>query len=49
MLLGILDTDKDSYFHQRDWHPMPPAGTTFGIGDFLAFAEGPASPAAPSR
>jgi hypothetical protein len=46
-ILGILDTDKDSYFHQRDWQPMPPAGPSFAIGDFLAFADGPASPAAP--
>ena len=39
-ILGILDSDKDSYFHERDWQPMPPARTKFGIGDFLAFAEG---------
>ena len=25
-ILGILDSDKDSYFHERDWQPMPPAG-----------------------
>ena len=39
-ILEILDSDKDSYFHERDWQPMPPARTKFGIGDFLAFAEG---------
>jgi hypothetical protein len=48
-ILGIIDTDKDSYFHQRDWQPMPPAGRTFGIGDFLAFAAGPGSRAAPEQ
>jgi len=44
-ILGILDCDKDSYFHERDWLPLPPAGADFRIGDMLTFAEtGPDAP-----
>jgi hypothetical protein len=34
-ILGVLDADKDSYFHQRGSAPTLPA---FGIGDLLRFA-----------
>ena len=38
-ILGILDADKDSYFHQRGWTPIiPAAGARFRIGDLLRFA-----------
>jgi hypothetical protein len=39
-ILGLIDADKDSYFHERDWRPMSPPGADFRIGDLLTFAEG---------
>ena len=54
-ILGILDSDKDSYFHERDWQPMPTPDKNFAIGDLLAFAEdredrlAASQPAAPNR
>jgi hypothetical protein len=42
-ILGILDADKDSYFHQRGWTPTIPAAARgeFRIGDLLTFAGAP--------
>ena len=42
-ILGILDADKDSYFHQRGWTPTIPAAVRgeFRIGDLLTFAGAP--------
>jgi hypothetical protein len=40
-ILGILDADKGSYFHQPGWAPtIPPGGAGVRIGDLLRFAEG---------
>ena len=40
-ILGILDHDGDSYFHERGWTPPPPIASTPGecrIGHLLDFA-----------
>jgi hypothetical protein len=40
-ILGILDHDRDSYFHERGWAPTPPVASAPGecrIGDLLDFA-----------
>jgi hypothetical protein len=39
-ILGLLDSDKDSYFHERNWRPMAPAAASFRMSDLLAFAQG---------
>jgi hypothetical protein len=39
-ILGILDSDRRSYFHVRGFRPMAPAGERFRMGDLLAFAAG---------
>jgi hypothetical protein len=39
-ILGILGSDRSSYFHVRGFRPLAPAGERFRMGDLLAFAAG---------
>nr|AHE14713.1 putative ovoperoxidase [uncultured bacterium] len=43
VILGILDSDRDSYLHARDaFRPAPPIAPSVGqfrMGDFIAFAQ----------
>lgn len=37
VILALIDADRDSYFHVKDWRPMG-SRETWGIADLLAFA-----------